>query len=70
MGSWELKDGVMFGQALATKSLWVFLMQERQEGLWRHILIAKYIALLSVVDWIRQRSKHAPNASTQWMDFS
>jgi hypothetical protein len=67
LGGWGLKDRVMFGQVLASKSLWVFLMQE---SLWSHILITKYISPLSVVDWIRQRNKHIPNASTQWRALS
>jgi hypothetical protein len=33
--------GWMFGHALATKSLWVFLTQD---SLWRKILIDKYIS--------------------------
>jgi hypothetical protein len=44
MGGWRLKDGVMFGHALAAKLLWVFLMQE---SLWRKTLIAKIFLMLS-----------------------
>jgi hypothetical protein len=41
-GGWGLKDGVKFGQALAAKSLWVFLTKE---SLWKNILIAKIFLL-------------------------
>jgi hypothetical protein len=47
MGGWGLKDGSVFGCALATKSMWVLLMQD---SLWRRILIDKYISLASIVD--------------------
>jgi hypothetical protein len=47
-GGWGLKDGVKFGQALAAKSLWVFLTQE---SLWKNILIALNILFHSQL-WI------------------
>jgi hypothetical protein len=66
LGGWGLKDGVMFGQELEAKFLWVFLTQE---SLYRKFIIAKYISPLFVVDWIHQRNKIIPNASTQWRDL-
>lgn len=52
----------VFGQSLAAKSLLVFLTRD---SLWRHIQIEKYIAPLSIVDWVRKVNKNLPNASSQ-----
>jgi hypothetical protein len=49
LAGWGLKDGLVFGCALAAKYLWVFLMQY---SLQRKILIDKFIAPTLVVEWI------------------
>jgi hypothetical protein len=60
----ELRTGFYLDRhCWLSKSLWVFLTQE---SLWSLILTSKYIALLSIVDWIHKRNKNTPNTSTQW----
>jgi hypothetical protein len=54
----------MFGQSLATKSLWNTFTKE---SLWRRILIQNYITHGTVMDWIRRERKIIHNASNQWI---
>jgi hypothetical protein len=66
-GGWGLKDIWLFGKALAVKSLTIFLTID---SLWRQTLIDKYIALDTILDWIRKRQKCAHNVSNQWRAIS
>lgn len=50
-GGWGLKNIHLFRMALAAKSLWRLM---HNEGLWREIMIAKYIAPRSIEDWIKR----------------
>jgi len=50
-GGWDLKNIFLFGQALATKSLWRLF---KIEGLWGRVMIEKYIALETIEDLIRR----------------
>jgi hypothetical protein len=66
-GGWGLKDVFIFGKALAAKSLWVFLTRD---NLWQRILIDKYIALRTILDWLRRSQKPIHNVSNQWKEIT
>ena len=50
LGGWGLKIPVLFAKSLAAKSVWNLI---NGIGLWVQIVIQKYIAPLSLLDWIR-----------------
>ena len=62
-GVWGLKYIFHFGKYLAAKSFWNFLTKDSH---WKQILVHKYIASDSVVDWIRKETKWVLNASNYW----
>lgn len=64
---WGLKDGVKFGLGLVTKSMWALLTKQ---SLWKNALQAKYLAPLTILDWIWAKNKHYPTASTQWCSLT
>eukprot|EP01018_Ginkgo_biloba_P002298 Gb_28324 [translate_table: standard] len=63
LGGWGLKNIHLFRQSLAAKSLWLLISKE---SLWRRIIIQKYIAPNSLIDWIRMERKSIHNVSNQW----
>ena len=67
MGGWGLKglkDIHIFGKALVARSLWnVFKM-------WSRLILAKYIAWSSLIDWIRNQNKSMVKVSNQWKSFT
>jgi hypothetical protein len=56
----------IFGKYLAAISLWVFLTCD---NLWRNILIEKYIAPCSMLDWIHRQQKSIHGVSNQWKEL-
>jgi hypothetical protein len=63
MGGWGLKNIHLFGISLATKSLWNLITKE---SLWKRIIIQKYIAPGTLINWIRWDRKNIHNVSNQW----
>jgi hypothetical protein len=51
---------------LATKSLWSILTQD---GLWRKIIVKKYIKLRNFLDWIKTLWKNNINFANQWKEL-
>lgn len=62
-GGWGLKHVFNFGKVVLAKSLWNF---STKDSLWRSILVEKYIAHDSEMDWIRRIWKSIQNMSNQW----
>ena len=63
LGGWGLKDIFLFSKALAGKVAWRLISST---SLWTRVIIEKYIAPMSVMDWIRWDSKHARGGSIIW----
>ena len=54
LGGWDLKNIFLFAKALAAKGGWHLI---HSKHLWTRVMIEKYIAPDSVVDWIRNSQK-------------
>ena len=54
LGGWGLKNIFLFARALVAKGGWHLI---HSENLWTSVMIEKYIAPDSVVDWIRNSQK-------------
>ena len=63
LGGWGLKNIHLFGYSLVTGSLWNMISKE---SLRKIILVEKYIAPYSILDWIRKERKSTQNISNQW----
>ena len=63
LGGWGIKDLPSFAKSLAAKSVWCVISDA---GLWNIIIHYKYIAPLSINEWIRSTDKHLPNSSIMW----
>jgi len=66
-GCWDLKDIHLCGRSLATKSLWNL---HTIDSLWRRIIIHKYIAPNTLLDWIRMERRSIQNVSNQWKSMT
>jgi hypothetical protein len=66
-GGWGLKDTWLFGKASITKSLWIFITRD---NLWRLILMEKYIAPDTILDWVQRTQKRTHKVSNQWKALS
>jgi hypothetical protein len=53
----------LFGWYLVAKTLWNLLIED---SLWRRIIIQKYIAPNSLLNWITMERKSIHNVSNQW----
>jgi hypothetical protein len=62
-----LKKYSFLCQSLVAKSLWLVLTKKI---LWSGILVQKYIAPGSIIDWIRRENKSIHNVSNQWKTLS
>jgi hypothetical protein len=62
-GGWGLKNPFMFSKALATKNVWRLI---QGIGLWVQVIRAKYIALDSVEEWVRNLVKRLQSTSIIW----
>jgi hypothetical protein len=62
-----MKNIHLFGKSLAAKSLWNVITKE---SLWKRILIQKYIAPGTLLEWIRKERKSIVNVSNQWKEMT
>jgi hypothetical protein len=67
LGGWGLKDIHIFNHSLDAKSLWNMITKE---SFWRRILIQKYIAPGTILDWTRKERKSTHNVSNQWKSLT
>ena len=63
LGGWGLKNIFHFARALAAKGGWHLI---HSKNLWTKVMIEKYIAPDSVVDWIRSPQKGHKGGSVIW----
>jgi len=63
LGGWGLKNIFLFVKALAAKVAWRLL---QSQSLWTRVVFQKYIAPLTLIDWVRQVDKTKPGCSVIW----
>lgn len=63
LGGWGLKNIYKFSTALATKCGWRMISTS---SLWTKVIIQKYIAPNSLIDWIRVSQKSCKGGSILW----
>jgi len=63
LGGWGLKKIFSFGRSSVAKSLWNLISKE---GLWKKILVQKYLAPDSLLDLTQNLVKNHKNASNHW----
>jgi len=63
LGGWGLKNMFLFSKALAGKVAWRLISTN---SLWTRVLQHKYIAPLSMLDWIRTEDKKRSRVSIIW----
>ena len=63
LGGWGLKNIFLFAKSLAAKGGWRLL---NTESLWTQVIIHKYIAPVSVEDWIQSLVKSHAGGSIIW----
>ena len=54
LGGWGLKNIFLFAKALGAKVSWRLI---HTQSLWTHVVYPKYIAPLTLIDWIRLADK-------------
>jgi hypothetical protein len=63
LGGWGLKNIFFFSKALAEKCSWRLI---KTSSLWTQVIHQKYIAPLSILDWVRSLNKSSAGASIIW----
>jgi len=63
LGGWGLKNIFLFAQALAAKGGWRML---KTDSLWTRVIKRKYLALGSILDWVRNPRKSHRGGSVIW----
>jgi len=63
LGGWGLKNMFLFTKALAGKGVWRLLTTT---SLWTRVVHMKYIAPLSLLDWVRSENKRKMGTSIIW----
>jgi hypothetical protein len=63
LGGWGLKNIFTFSKALAEKCSWRLI---KTNSLWTQVVHQKYIAPLSILEWIHIPSKTSSGASIIW----
>jgi hypothetical protein len=66
LGGWGLKNIFFFSKALAEKFSWRLI---KTSSLWTQVTYQKYIAPLSILDWVRSLNKTAAGISIIWKDL-
>jgi hypothetical protein len=62
-GGWGFKNILLFGKALAAKSLWRSLTVP---SLWKEVVKDKYLKKKEVADWLRSESRGPSQKSNCW----
>ena len=63
LGGWGLKNIFNFAKALGAKVSWRLI---KTQSLWTRVVYHKYIAPLSLLEWIRLDNKVRVNCSVMW----
>ena len=63
MGGWGIKFLPRFSKALVAKSVWNLISGT---GIWNRIIQYKYIAPLSITEWIRVTDSYSLQSSIFW----
>jgi hypothetical protein len=63
LGSWGLKNIFLFSKTLAAKSVWRLISTT---SLWTKVTQQKYVAPLSILEWIRSPGSRTTGISVMW----
>jgi hypothetical protein len=63
LGGWGLKNIFLFSKALAEKSVWRLITTT---SLWTKVILLKYVAPLSLLEWIRSPGTRTSGISVMW----
>jgi hypothetical protein len=63
LGGWGLKNIFLFSKSLAAKSVWRLITTKI---LWTKVVLLKYVAPLSLIEWLRSPSPRTTGISVMW----